>query len=217
MHNYKKTTMKKTIAILTLTFLLTAFTPVDESFIGKITYKYSFTDLKGNDISDQMFTYFGKEQQYYIDDKNYKSYDEENNWTQLYNSETNIYYSFNKDKTAKEIDGSKTTSQIFKVTKLDITENISGYECKAFQVETDNATTIYYYTPKLKINISPFLKHNFGEWNKYLKEVDGALNLKFVVTNHKNGFIWTAIATEVTQQKLKTTDFEFPKGFELKK
>ena len=54
-------------------------------------------------------------------------------------------------------------------------------------------------------------------YGKYLKEVDGALNLKFVVTNHKNGFIWTAVATEVTQQKLKTTDFEFPKDFELKK
>lgn len=208
--------MRKAIAILTLTFLLTAFVTEDQSFIGKITFKYSFTDLKGNDISDQMFAYFGKEQQYFIDEKNYKSYDEKNYWTQLYNSETNLYYSFNKDKTAKEIDGSRITSQKFKVKKLDITEPVAGYECKAFQVETDNATTIYYYSPKLKINISPFLKHNFGEWNKYLKEAEGAMSLKFVMTNHQNGFVWTAVATEVTQQNFKSADFEFPKDFQLK-
>ncbi|WP_339924490.1 DUF4412 domain-containing protein [uncultured Cyclobacterium sp.] len=208
--------MKKLFAITILTLVLTSFTSDKETFVGKILYKYSFTDLKGNDITDQLVPYFGREQHYFIDNWNYKAYDEKNSWMQLYNSETNSYYYFNKDNTAQKHDGSTQTSQKFTVTKLDKKEKIAGYDCESIQVETDNATTIYYFNKTIKTDRKNFIEHEFGEWNKYLEATEGALSLKFVMTDHKNGFIWTSVATEVSKQKLTSSDFVFPADIKLK-
>jgi hypothetical protein len=207
--------MKKLIVISIFT-VLTSFKVNDDLFIGKILYQYSYTDLQGNDITNKMAAYFGREQHYFIDSKNYKAYDEDNNWIQLYNSETNSYYYFSKDKSAKKFDGSTQTSQKYTVTKLDIKENIAGYSCDAIQVETDNALTIYYYNRSVRTDAKIFSKHNFGGWNKYLEATDGALCLKFVMTNHKKGYIWTCVATEVTKQNLTPNDFVFPGEIKLK-
>ena len=208
--------MKKLLIITILTVVLTSFTSDNETFVGKILYKYSFTDLKGNDITDKLTPYFGREQHYFIDSWNYKAYDEKNAWMQLYNSETNSYYYFNKDNTVKKYDGATQTSQKFTVTKLDKKEKIAGYDCESIQVETDNATTIYYFNKTIKTNSKNFSKHNFGEWNKYLEATGGALSLKFVMTDHKNGYIWTSVATEVSKQKLTSNDFVIPTEIKLK-
>ena len=208
--------MKKLLVITIMTVVLTSFTSDNETFVGKIIYKYSFTDLKGNDITDKLTPYFGREQQYFIDSWNYKAYDEKNAWMQLYNSETNSYYYFNKDNTVKKYDGATQTSQKFTVTKLDKKEKIAGYDCESIQVETDNATTIYYFNKTIKTNSKNFYKHNFGEWNKYLEATGGALSLKFVMTDNKNGYIWTSVATEVSKQKLTSNDFVIPTEIKLK-
>lgn len=208
--------MKKLLAILILTLVLTSFSSDRDTFVGKITFNYSFTDLKGNDITDKMALYLGREQHYFIDDFNYKSYDENNTWMQLYNSETNSYYFFNKDNTAKRFDGATQTSQKFIVTKLDKKEKIAGYDCESIQVETDNASTIYFFNKTIKTNPKNFSKHNFGEWNKYLQATDGALSLKYIITDHKNGYISTCVAIEVSKLKLTASDFEFPIDKQLK-
>ena len=208
--------MKKSIVIAFFAVILTSFTSDREPFVGKILYKYSFTDLKGNDITEKISTYFGREQNYYIDQKNYKAYDENNNWVQLYNSETNLYYSFNKEKVAQKFDGATQTSKTFKVTKLDLKEKIAGYDCIAIQVESDNSSTIYYYSPLIKTDSKVFSKHNFGEWNKYLEATDGALALKFVLTNLKHGYVWTSIASEVSKANMTSNDFVFPTDMKLK-
>lgn len=208
--------MKKLITISLLIVLLTSFTTNKATFVGKIIYKHSFTDLKGNDITEKIAPYFGLEQHYFIDGKNYKAYDENNNWVQLYNSETNNYYYFSKDKTAQKFDGSTQTSQKFIATKLDRKEKVAGYNCNIIQVETDNSTTIYYYNSTIKTDIKAFSKHNFGEWNKYLEATSGALSLKIVMTDYKNGYIFTSVATEVVRQDLTSQDFLFPTDIELK-
>lgn len=208
--------MKKLVTIAILSILFASFTTDKDGFAGKIIYKYSFTDLKGNDISDKVAPFLGREQHYYIDGKNYKAYDEKNNWMQLYNSATNKYYYFNKDKTAQQFDGAMVTSQKFEVTKLNKTEKVAGYDCQAIQVETNDATTIYYFSPAVKIDYKTFSKHSFGEWNKYLEATQGALSLKFIMTDHKNGYIWTSVAKEVTKQSFTSKDFEFPKGVTIK-
>jgi len=208
--------MKKLITISILTFVLTSFTTDKVSFVGKILYKYSFSDLKGNDITEKLVPYLGREQHYFIDNLNYKAYNEKGSWTQLYNSETNSYYYFNKDNTAKKYDGATQTSQKFIVTKLDKKENIAGYDCEAIQVDTDNATTIYYFNKSIKTNTINFSKHNFGEWNKYLEATDGALSLKFIMTDHKNGYVWTSVASEASIQNLTSADFVLPTDIKLK-
>ena len=204
--------MKKSIQIFIFIILLTSFKADNDIFIGKVLYKYTFTDLKGLDITDKLAPYLGREQHYFIDGKNYKAYDEKGNWVQLYNSETNYYYYFNKDKTVQKIDGSIQASQKAIITKLDIKEVIAGYECEAIQIETDNITTVYYYNASVKTDFKIFSKHNFGEWNKYLEASGGALSLKFVMTDRKLGYIWTSVATEISRQSLTSNDFELPAG-----
>lgn len=208
--------MKKLITIFALYISITSFKSDSNLFVGKILYKYSFTDLKGNDISENLAPFIGREQHYFIDNYNYKAYDEKDNLVQLYNSYTNSYYYFNKDKTAKKFDGATQTSQKHVVTKLGIKENIAGYDCEAIQVETDNAIIIYYFNKSLKTNPKNFSKHNFGEWNKYLEATEGSLSLKYIMKDIINGYIWTSVATEVSPQNLKPEDFLFPKDVEIK-
>lgn len=210
--------MKKIIAFVAVLTCLSSFKGSEESFSGKILYQYTFTDLSGKDMTDKMTPFVGKEQHYFISGKNYKAYDENNNLTQLYNAETNTYYSVNKDKTAQKLDGATVTSQRFevKVKNLAATEKIAGYDCKSVQIETDGASTIYYYSPKVKIDAKVFAKHSLGEWNKYLETTQGCLALKYVMTNTKNGFIWTATAAKVEKQALPAKDFELPKDIQIK-
>lgn len=207
--------MKKLVLLFAVFVILVAFQVNVKPFTGKILYKYSFTDLQGNDINGKLVPYLGSEQHYFIDNKNYKSLYQEK-LQQLYNSQTNAYYFIPDGKSAQKLDGSQPTSQTFKVTPLDITEKVAGYSCKAIQVETDNATTVYFYSPEVRTDKRVFSKHEFGEWNKYLEATDGALALKYVMTDKKNGFVWTSTATEVSRKDFGADDFVLPKDVVVK-
>lgn len=201
--------MKKLLAFCLVFILLTSFRGDEESFTGKIVYKYTFTDLAGNDITEKLAPFFGAGQHYFIDSKNYKGLNEKLELVQLYNSETNKYHYYSADG-VKVFDGSTVTSQKADVTRLDKKEKVAGYECLSVKLETDNSETVYYYSPLVKVNPKAFEKHNFGEWNKYLQASGGGITLKFVLTNRKNGYIWTSVATEVVKMKLKAKDFAPP-------
>ncbi|QOI98699.1 MAG: DUF4412 domain-containing protein [Flammeovirgaceae bacterium] len=207
--------MKKLVSFIILATVLTSFSTDMDTFVGKILYKNSFTDLRGNDITNQLAPYFGREQHYFIDNRNYKSHNEQNALMQLYNGETNSYYYFNKDKSAIKYDAAMQTSQKFIVTNLNKKEKIAGYKCESVQVETDNTTTVYYFNKTIRTNPENFANHNFGGWNKYLKATGGALSLKFVMTDHKNGYILTSVATEVSKQHLTAADFTVPADIKL--
>jgi len=190
--------------------------PAASTFTGKIQYRYFFKDLQGNDITDQASSTMGREQHYFVNNSYYKSYDEADNITQLYDSRSNTYYGFWKDKTSHQIDALTRTSQQYTITKLDKRETILGYECIAIQVETDETTSIYYYSPLMRIDHQAFAKHNFGDWNRYLEATNGALSLKYIITNHKKGYIWTIVAEKITPMHLTTKDFQFPVGYNLR-
>ncbi|MES2764761.1 MAG: DUF4412 domain-containing protein [Bacteroidota bacterium] len=208
--------MKKIFIFSFLILALSSFTEEKDFFVGKILYKFSFVDLEGNNITDKLAPYFGHEQHYFINNTNYKAYDENNSWTQLYNSESNSYYSFKKDKTAKRFDGALQTSTLSTVMKLDTKETIAGYECESIRIENDNSSTIYYFNPSIKTDSKKFEKHSFGSWNQYLEATNGALPLKFILTNKKNGYVWTSTAIEVSTLELKPADFTFPSDYLLK-
>lgn len=208
--------MKKSLLVLAIAIALTSAKTDKSVFTGKIEYSFSFSDLQGNDITNRMASILGREQHYFVTDGNYKSYDEGQNITQLYNGRTNTYYGFWKDKTAHQIDALTRTSQQYLITKLDKKEKILGYDCIAIQVDTDESTSVYYYSPLLKIDPNAFLKHNFGDWNRYLEATSGALSLKYVITNHKKEYVWTVLANKITKMPLRMVDFEFPEGYVLK-
>ena len=206
--------MKNLLLLLGLFLTFSAFKSNEDFFNGKILYKYTFTDLQGNDINSKLVPYLGSEQHYFIDNKNYKSLNQ-NKLQQLYNSETNNYYFFTDNNTAQKFDASKATSEKFNVTRIDKTEKVAGYDCKAIQIETDEAVTIYFYSPQVKTDKKVFARHSFGEWNKYLEETDGALALKYIMTNKKYGYIWTSTATEISKLRLTAKDFSLPEKVQV--
>lgn len=208
--------MKKTSFLFILAVLLFAFKSSEKDFTGKIVYQYKFKDLAGNDLTDRMAAYVGREQHYYINGKNYKAYDEKENLMQLYNSATNTYYAVAKDKTAQKMDAAQGASPKHEVKHLDEREQIAGYDCKAVQIETDEATIVYYYSPQIKVDPKVYARHHFGEWDKYLAATQGCLPLKHVITNTKDGFVWTATAVRIERIALKDKDFELPQDVRLK-
>lgn len=211
--------MKRIARVLLVAFLivgLTSFIEIEPSiFTGKISYRYSFSDLSGNDITERVSPLFGKGQYYFIDNNNYKTYDESNALTQLYNGSSNLYY-YIKDSAAIKIDAAQSSSEKVIITKLSKTEKIAGYECNAVLIETENASTIYYYSSGIKTSPQNFAKHNFSEWNKYLETTDGALPLKYIMTDLKNKYIWTSTAYAVVQMNISSDEFVLPKGMRLK-
>lgn len=206
--------MKKLILLLSLIVIATAFKAKEDLFVGKIVYQYTFTDLQGNDVSFKMAPYLGLEQNYFIGTTSYKSYTQ-GKLQQLYMAGTNSYYYFTNNE-GQKIDGSTSTSQTFTVKHLNETQKIAGYTCQAIQIETDGTSTIYYYSLQIKTNQKVFAKHNFGEWNKYLEATNGALALKYIMTNKKQGYIWTSTASEVTKATLTDKDFLLPENLPIK-
>lgn len=207
--------MKKTGILVLLFIIATSFQSVTGDFVGVIKIKHKYKDLEGKDITSRLAPHLGKEWEYSIDDKNYKSVNEAGNWVQLYNGESNVYYSFTKEKKASKYDAGATSSSKFEVTYLDRKEKVAGYICDVMKVETDDQTTIYYYSKEIRTNPENFANHQFGNWNKYLKAADGGITLKFELTDHKNKFMWIATATEVKPMALSATDFEFPSGYTI--
>ena len=123
--------MFKAFYLLAIAAFCLSFRSSEENFAGKIIYQYQFTDLAGKDITDKLAPYVGREQHYFINAGNYKSYDEHQNLMQLYNAATNQYYAVGKDKTAKKYDAAEGASQQFEVKHLTVKEKIAGYACKA--------------------------------------------------------------------------------------
>ena len=207
--------MRKLFITIVLSVVLFNSEALAENFVGKILYKNSFTDLKGNDITSRLAPVLGLEQHYFTDGENYKALDEKNNWLQLFLGKSNSYYFFSANKSAQKIDVSAISPQKIKIIKLDQTEKIAGYNCNLLQVEKEDSTTIYYYSSSVKIDPKLFANHYLGEWNQYLEASEGALALKFVIANHKAKYIWQAVATQVTKLKLTRKDFEFPGEYKL--
>lgn len=204
--------------LVILALLIVLFTPSyanEEIFVGQIIYKNSFTDLKGNNISERLAPFYGAEVHYSINERNYKATDENKRLMYLYNGDSNRYYYFNKDKSAKKFDAGVAGAGKNNVTKLSQQETIAGIVCNSLRVEDDTSTTIYFYSPTIKTVTANFSRHSLGDWNQYLTATDGALPLKFIVTDRKNGYVWTSTATNVTKKKLTAQDFELPAGIKI--
>lgn len=197
--------------ILTPTLLLTLLCTIayTQNFSGKIAYSNTFTDLNNKDITAQMASFFGKETHYFINDNNYKAYDQNNRLLYLYNASSNVYYSSTSGKNnISQTDAGKPTGEKPEIKMLPGKTTISGYECASLEMKTPSGNTTYFFSPGVQINKNNFQHHHFGNWNAYLKASNGALPLKFIYTDTKNGFIWTCVAKGVESRHLKETDFD---------
>ena len=180
-----------------------------QSFSGKIQYTNTFTDLKNNDITDRMSSFFGKEKHYFINDSNYKAYNQNNRLAYLYNSSTNTYYSSGGGNSKiNKTDASTKTTKLYSTKMLPEKITICGYECISMEENTESSTTVYFFSPLVRIDKTSYAKHNFGNWNAYLAATNGALPLKHIYTDKKNGYIWTCTAREIKGQLFTQSDFD---------
>lgn len=200
--------MKKISTLILLLFLYYA-AAYSQNFSGKIVYSNTFKDLQNKDISARMEPFFGKETHYFINDSNYKAYNQDQRLLYLYNAATNVYYSYQPGKEElNKVDAGKRSDEKYQSKKVPGTVTICGYECISIEEKTTSVTTLYFYSPKIKVGKTAFQKHAFGNWNAYLEASDGSLPLKMIYTDTKNGFVWTSTATAVEPMQLAATDFD---------
>ncbi len=207
--------MKRILLLTVVTLSLFSFSHKPATSSWKLVYINTFTDLNGNDITAKMAPYFGKPNDYFINDNNYKAYNENNKLMYLYNSSTNVYYSV-INHAAEKIDAAQATPEKPRVRKLSEKVTIAGYQCSGIEMETSSSTSVYYFTPAIAINKAAYAKHNFGDWNAYLEASNGAVPLKMIQTDKKMGFKWTSVAAQAIKVNLPGTDFELPPGVMLK-
>ncbi|RYY11649.1 MAG: hypothetical protein EOO36_18695 [Cytophagaceae bacterium] len=176
-------------------------------FSGKIVYHNTFKTLAGQDISDKLAPVFGSDDPYYIGDNNYKMYTENKQLVELYTGATNEFRFFVKGQAMPVLDAAKGTPGTVKL--LTQTATVAGYACQSLEItnEADGTQTVFFYAPKLRVNPERFTKHAMGDFYTYLKASNGALPLRMVVTNTKQGFSMTSEATSVTPMPLTAADF----------
>ena len=189
--------------------LLCAFTlpKAGPWFSGKIVYHNTFKTLAGDDISAKLAPMFGNDDPYYISDDSYKMYTEKKELVELYTGSTNQFKFYMNGKEAATMDAATGTPGTVK--PLAQTATIAGYPCQSLQITNDaeGSSTVYFYAPKLRVNPERFAKHMMGDFYTYLKATNGALPLRMVVTNTKQGFVMTSEATAVQAMTLAATEF----------
>jgi len=194
-----------------LLVLITLASCSKKYFEGKILYKYQYLDKEGKDITDRMKTVGGAEQHYFINARSYKSKNELNQLTQLYNSATNVYY-FNVGLELEKVDAAKEFPKKNESKLLNDKQTILGILCQSLQMISEVSSTTYYYRKKIKVDPGPFSKHRFGNWNNYLSMTKGALPLKFTVAF--DSYTLTATAVSITPLQLSDSEFEVKKALE---
>lgn len=197
--------MKKILVAVSL--LLCSFTmPADGPwFSGKIVYHNSFTTLAGQDITDRLSPILGLENLYYISGENYKSYTEKKQLLELYTAKTNqMQYVINGQHSTVDA-ATNAPGTVVKVLNGEST--IAGYACQRLQIDTDGSTTVYYFSSKLRVNPALYKKHLAGNWYTFLMASNGALPLKFTMTDHKQGYVMNCEAASVEAMALADNEF----------
>lgn len=200
--------MQKKLFVLLISIIqLNLVAAQNKDFVGRILYKNTFFTPDGVNRTKEIAVALGAEQDYYISGANYKSICNGMRLTmQLYNGKTNKYYIVLPDKTATVFDGSTVSDSVLSVTHGKTDTLILGRKCKSVVINTVQSMTTYYYDPSVKVNKDDYKKHEFGNWNRFLQESNGALPIKYIVVNQM--FTWDAEATKIESLTLSDKDFE---------
>ena len=209
--------MKKALLILLISIIqLNFLTAQNKDFVGRILYKNVFFTPTGVNITAKVSPALGAEQDYYTNANNYKSVlNGSAMFMQLYSGLTNKYYIVLPNKTAQEIDGSTVSDSVINVQHVKSDTLILGRKCKTFVMTTLQSVTTYFYDPTLKVNKENFKMHEYGNWNRYLQESNGALPIKYTVKTKM--FTWDAEAIKIEEMNLVDKDFELSSDIIIKK
>ena len=209
--------MRHFLVLSSIFLIVVSFNVTTKNFSGKIIYENTFVNSKNQDITKDMSSFFGKENIYFINDSNYRAYNENNELMYLYNSSANAYFDCDtKEKTAEKINAETVTSKKIKVKIVSDSDTICGFVCSCVEIKTESGTTKYFFTPLISVDKKYYSKHNYGEWNSCLDATNGAVPLKIVYKDKEKGYTWTSKAKEVTNLIIQQKDFELPKEITLK-
>jgi hypothetical protein len=91
---------------------------------------------------------------------------------------------------------------------------ILGYECDELILTCKSGNQKYYFNSTLKVDVSLFENHKYGNWYDFLKE-SNSLPLKMIIDNAQ--FTMENIATEVKKMKFNEKDFQLPENIKKAK
>lgn len=199
--------MNKLLVFALITF--STLTVFGQNFEGKITYSNTYKNKNPQMTDQQWLSMMGGTQEYYIKGGNYKSVTDGTlmQWQLYVNSENKLYSKMSNSETVFWNDGLINTDSIISVELNKNVIEILGYKCDELILTCKSGIQKYYFNSILKVDVSLFENHKFGNWYAFLKE-SNSLPLKMVIDNAQ--FTMENIATEVKEMKLNEKDFQLP-------
>ncbi|HLZ88120.1 MAG TPA: hypothetical protein VKQ52_12790 [Puia sp.] len=176
-------------------------------FVGKVIYRNVVTS-KMPGLSDSALTVLiGSEESYFIKGGFYQSLTNGAGFSmQQYDHRTNRLYFKKPDvDTLYWVDAGKSSDKPVSFETREDAEVVLGKRCDALVVQTANGTTVFYYSPRYKLDAAMFMKHSYGGWAFYVGQT-GCLPLKTVIDNDR--FHLESTATEILELDLKDSFFE---------
>jgi hypothetical protein len=175
-------------------------------FEGKVVYRTTVTSkLPG--VSDSVLSAtIGNEETYYIKGGYYQSTTNGAGFSmQLYDHRTNrIYFKKPGVDTLYWLDAGRSQDKPLSYETREEAEVVLGKRCDALVVQTAGGTTVFYYSPRYRIDAAMFSRHAYGGWAFYVEKT-GCLPLKTVIDNER--FHLESTATEVLELELKDSFF----------
>ncbi|MGO4920395.1 hypothetical protein [Maribacter spongiicola] len=206
--------MNRILVFVLITF--STLTVFGQNFEGKITYSNTYESQNPQMTDQQWQTMMGGTQEYFIKNGDYRSVTNGTvmQWQIYVNSENRLYSKMANSETAIWNDGLINVDTISNVKLNKNVIKILGYDCDELILTCKSGIQKYYFNTSLKVNVSLFENHKFGNWYTFLKE-SNSLPLKMIVNNTQ--FTMESIATEVTEMKIKDSDLQLPEGIKTAK
>jgi len=206
--------MKKLVVFALITF--STVTVFGQNFEGKITYSNTYKNKNPQMTDQQWLSMMGGTQEYYIKGGNYKSVTNGTlmQWQLYVNSENKLYTKMSNSETVFWNDGLTNPDSIISIELNKNVIEILGYKCDELILTCKSGIQKYYFNSTLKVDVSLFENHKFGNWYDFLKE-SNALPLKMIIDNAQ--FTMENIATEVKEMKLNEKDFQLPENIKMAK
>ena len=206
--------MSKLLVFALITF--STLTVFGQNFEGKITYSNSYKNKNPQMTDQQWLSMMGGTQEYYIKGGNYKSVTNGTlmQWQLYINSENKLYSKMSNSETVFWNDGLTNTDSIISVELNKNVIEILGYKCDELILTCKSGIQKYYFNSTLKVDVSLFENHKFGNWYDFLKE-SNALPLKMIIDNAQ--FTMENIATEVKEMKLNEKALQLPENIKTSK
>lgn len=193
-----------------------SFSAFAQNFEGEIIYTNSYKSKTPQIKADQLSAMMGDKQTYLYKDGNYKSTlnGQVVQW-QLYLKKDNKLY--NKMATSENLLWNDASVQGDEVLDIKINKGVTeilGYKCDEIILKCKSGTQKFYFSSKLAVDPSLFVKHKLGNWYDFISKAK-ALPLKTIIENDQ--FVITSTAVKVTKKVIEASVFALPKGAKTEK